>query len=116
MAAQGHFTQMRMRFDRFRSLLSKDEARRIVSNIAKLPRATKPPSDRLIGIIGFSGALQIADRGFTTVVGLSDTADARVGPEPQVPQRPVQRLMARITTIRVVGRVGALPIHRATEK
>ena len=76
---------MRMRFDRFRSLLSKDEARRIVSNIAKLPRATKPPSDRLIGIIGFSGALQIADRGFTTVVGLSDTADARVGPEPQVP-------------------------------
>jgi len=28
----------------------------------------------------------------------------------------VQRLMARITTIRVVGRVGALPIHRATEK
>ena len=49
---------MRMRFDRFRSLLSKDEARRIVSNIAKLPRATKPPSDRLIGIIGFSGALQ----------------------------------------------------------
>ena len=105
---------MRMRFDRFRSLLSKDEARRIVSNIAKLPRATKPPSDRLIGIIGFSGALQIADRGFTTVVGY--TADARVGPEPQVPQRPVQRLMARITTIRVVGRVGALPIHRATEK
>jgi hypothetical protein len=39
-----------MRFDRFRSaakLLSKDEARRIVSNIAKLPRATKPPSDVL---------------------------------------------------------------------
>ena len=38
---------MRMRFDRFRSLLSKDEARRIVSNIVKLPRATKPPSDVL---------------------------------------------------------------------
>src|SRR6516162_6212404 len=78
MAAQRHFTQMRMRFDRFRSLLSKDEARGIVSNIAKLPRATKPPSDVLSASLALV-ALCNSRPGFYGSRRVVGYWDARVG-------------------------------------